>query len=224
MTLSATEELALETVRARVGERPRPLQILVLEDDEADRMRLARVVKRAGLDAVVTEAPDIGSFCERLRERSYDIVFIDFWLDFDTGLDALHMLMAEPGQERAVPVMLSRATEPEVIVEAMRTGCADYIVKDTLDVEALRSCIAAAFERRVLMAALREGEDLRRAIRRLVERLAKGQVPGFAESAAGYKPPAPKGGLAATAEQRLSSGLLAELERLWHLRRHQSPS
>lgn len=224
MTVSPFAELELETMQLRASGKGRRLQVLVLEDDETDRMRLMRVILQAGLEADVIEAPDLATFRTRMRQQSYDIVFIDFWLDFDNGLDALYVLLADPGQARAVPIMLSRAVEPEVIIEAMRAGCADYIVKDTLDVDGLRGCIAAAFERRVLLSAMRESQELRRAIRRLVERLGKGQVPGFAEPARGFAPaPVPSGGLSAGASKRLSSGLLADLELLWHLRRDQPP-
>ena len=222
MTASPLEELALGEMQ--IGVKTRRLQVLVLEDDETDRLRLMRVLTRAGLEADVTEAADLAAFRARLRQQAFDIVFIDFWLDFDNGLDALNLLQAEPIQERAVPIMLSRATEPDVIVEAMRAGCADYIVKDTLDVDTLRGCIAAAFERRVLLAAMRESQDLRRAIRRLVERLGKGQVPGLAEPGARYDAPQPSKRISERTSARLASGLLADLELLWHLRRDQSPS
>lgn len=223
MTVFPFEELALEALPLHAGQKSRRLQVLVLEDDETDRLRLQRVLFHTGLDVELVEAHDMEMFQARLREAAYDIVFIDFWLGFDNGLDALDLLMAAPSQERAVPIMLSRATEPEVIVEAMRAGCADYIVKESLDVAALRGCIAAAFERRVLLAAMREGQELRRAIRRLVERLGKGQVPGLNEARAVYEP-ARKGRLSASAAKRLSAGLLADLELLWHLRRDQDPA
>ncbi len=225
MTISSLAELELEAARRRAGGNGRRLQVLVLEDDEADRLRLIRLLARAGLDAEVTEAADMEAFRQRIRQQPFDIVFIDFWLEFENGIDALHMLLAEPAQDRAMPIMLSRATDPDVIVEAMRAGCVDYIVKDVLDVEAVRSCIAAAFERRVLFGAMRETQELRRAIRRLVERLGKGQVPGLAEPSGRFAPAsAPTGGLSASASKRLSSGLLADLELLWQLRRDQPGS
>ena len=105
MTASPFEELELEALRAPTPARR--LQVLMLEDDETDRLRLTRVIARAGLDAEMTEATDLESFRNRLRLQTFDIVFIDFWLDFDNGLDALHVLLADPAQERAVPIMLS---------------------------------------------------------------------------------------------------------------------
>lgn len=224
MTVSLFEELGFAPLPKHAQAAERRLQILVLEDNETDRTRLKRVIFQSGLIADVTEAEDIDSFRTCLRAQAYDIVFIDFWLDFESGIDALHLLLAEPGQERAMPIMLSRAVAPDVIIEAMRAGCADYIVKDDLNVAALRTCIGGAFERRVLVGATREDRELRRAIRRFVERLGKGQVPGLAEPSASFTPSQPPtGGLSAQAAKRLSSGFLADLELLWQLRR-QGPS
>ncbi|MEM9318419.1 MAG: response regulator [Pseudomonadota bacterium] len=221
MNLSPLEELERRTLPAMMRQNRRRLQILILEDEEADRMRLVRVLRRASLDADVTEVDSVDEFQPALMRQRFDIVFIDYWLGFENGLDALQILLADPTQTRAVPVMLSRATEPNVIVEAMRAGFADYIVKDTLDIDTVRGCIAAAFERRILLAAMYEARELRMAIRRLVERLGQGRIPGLAEQAASYEaPPAPaEPNLPAAASRRLSTGLLADLELLWHLRR-----
>jgi len=221
MTTSHLAELELVAMHRNTSrEMGRRLQVLVLDDDETDRLRITRTLARSGLSADITEAESLGAFRKCLAKQSFDIVFIDFWLGFENGLDALDTLMSQPGQERAAAIMLSRATEPDVIVQAMRAGCADYIVKDTLDVETLRSCIASAFERRVLLGAMRENRDLRRAIRRLVERLSKGQVFDPSETPERSAPRAAHAAnLSASAAKRLSSGLLADLELLWHLRR-----
>lgn len=199
---------------------PRRMQVLILDDDETDRMRLTRVLRRAGLEVDVTEIDDVAGLGPALDSARFDIVFIDYWLGFENGLDALALLSAHFNQARAVPIMLSRATEPHVIVEAMRAGCADYIVKDELSVDSIRACIASAFERRIMLNAMREGQDLRFAIRRLIDRLAQGRVPGLSDTSARND----TGGgnfrkLDHSISRRLSAGLLADLELLWHLRR-----
>ncbi|MEM1273369.1 MAG: response regulator [Pseudomonadota bacterium] len=221
MTVSLLEELLRDAYPGAKSKHRRRLQVLVLEDDATDRLRLQRVLSRAGLRADLTEVGSVEFFRPALDRQTYDLVFIDFWLGFASGLDALQILLAHPDQARAVPIMLSRATEPDIIVEAMRAGCADYVVKDSLDVETLRRCIAQAFERRIMLAAMREAQELRVAIRHLVDRLASGALPGPADEAApplsGVTPQSTP--LKPTASARISSGLLADLEMLWHLRR-----
>ncbi|MBF9035458.1 response regulator [Rhodobacterales bacterium HKCCE2091] len=198
------------------------LRVLVLDDDEADRMALLRMLGRAGLEAEATELGEVSELMPALDRQSFDIVFVDYWLGFETGLDAVALLAAHAGQNRAAAIMLSRATEPHVIVEAMRSGCADYIVKDELSIDTVRACIASAFERRILLAGLRESREMRAAIRRLVDRLSQGRVRGLAEAPADFagKPTDPAlARIDSAVARRLSAGLLADLERLWQLRR-----
>ncbi|MBF9031758.1 response regulator [Rhodobacterales bacterium HKCCE3408] len=218
MTVSAPGELERRPVADSRPAGPRRLSVLILDDEAADRMRLVRLMRQAGLQIDVTEVAEVEGFGPALDAASYDLVFIDYWLGLENGLDALALLAAHDGQAMAAAIMLTGATDPEVIVEAMRSGCVDYIVKAHLDVGTLRACIATAFERRVMSAAMREGNDLRAAIRRLVERLARGRVPGLSEAPAGFTGPSGPSTLERPAARRLSAGLLQDLELLWHLR------
>lgn len=217
MTVSFDIALAQEAMPRGPEAGLRKLRILILEDDAADRLLLRRVINRSEFDADIVDVEDIASFREALRDPGFDLVIIDYYLGFETGLDALQLLAAEPGQDRAVPIMLSRAKEPQVIVQAMHAGCADYLVKDSLDVESLRYAIGAAVERRILLAAMRENQDLRRAIRRLVERLSNGRIPGLAEPQTPFQHKPAQ--MSDAVSNRLSLGLLADLELLWHMRR-----
>ncbi|MEM9757330.1 MAG: response regulator, partial [Pseudomonadota bacterium] len=184
MPASPLDALLLGPIAKAVASGPRQLDVLILDDDATDRLRVIRTLRGAGLRARTTEIADVPDFFPALDGKRFDIVFVDYFLGFESGLDALALLAAHPDQPRAVPIMLSRATEPGVIVEAMRAGCADYLVKDALAPDTLRACITAALERRILLAAARESVELRHAIRRLVDRLASGAVPGMGEPGA----------------------------------------
>jgi DNA-binding NarL/FixJ family response regulator len=151
----------------------RPLNVLILDDLDTDRVRLRRLCRKSGLEFELFEAEDLRGFREVLDTHRIDIAFLDYHLSMDNGLDALKILTAHEDQVHAIPIMVTSVEDPHVIVEAMRSGCADYLTKEELSVEAVRKSVASAFERRMLIAALNEAQSSRNAMRMSVSRIAK---------------------------------------------------
>ena len=48
------------------------LKILVVDDDDVDRMAVRRALKASGLEATVTEAEDADSALQRLSREHFD--------------------------------------------------------------------------------------------------------------------------------------------------------
>ncbi|MDG4647357.1 response regulator [Roseibacterium sp. SDUM158017] len=151
---------------------PLSLNVLILDDVETDRLRLRRLLREAGLDFTLYEAADLAGFAARLDGASMDLVFLDYHLEMDTGLDALRILSAREDQAGALPIMVTSVGNCDVAVEAMRSGCADYLVKEQLSVEAIRKSVTSAFERRLLFAAFAEAKRTRDALSGLARRFA----------------------------------------------------
>ena len=148
------------------------LDVLILDDLEADRMRLRRFCRKAGLDFELHEAHDIESFRKAINSKKMYLVFLDYHLAMDTGLDALRLLQAQEDQVDAIPIMITSFDRYDIAVEAMRAGCADYLTKEELSVEAIRKSIISAFERRILISALNESHSEQHAMRVSVARMA----------------------------------------------------
>jgi len=149
------------------------LDVLILDDLEADRMRVRRLCRKAGLDFELHEAHDLASFRERINSTKMDLVFLDYHLAMDTGLDALQLLQAQEDQVNAIPIMITSIDRYDIAVEAMRAGCADYLTKEELSVDSIRKSIISAFERRILISALNESHSSQHALRVSVARIAK---------------------------------------------------
>ena len=141
------------------------MRILVLDDSEIDRQRLIRLCRKAGLAFQPTEAASLAEMRKALDETEFDLVFIDYLLVGEDGLEAVDILMAHPNQ-KAASIMIAGEGRLDVAVEAMRRGCSDYVTKQDISVEALQKSIATSVERRMLGAALEE----ERAQRLLLER------------------------------------------------------
>lgn len=141
------------------------MRILVLDDSEIDRQRLIRLCQKAGLAFQPTEAVGLDEMRKALDETEFDLVFIDYLLVGEDGLEAVDLLMAHPTQ-KAASIMIAGEGRLDIAVEAMRRGCSDYVTKQDLSVEALQKSIATSVERRMLGASLEE----ERAQRLLLER------------------------------------------------------
>jgi PAS domain S-box-containing protein len=107
----------------------RPLRLLLVEDNPADAELLLRELRRAGFQpeakCVDTEAGYLANLHPQL-----DLVLSDYAMPQFSGLRALELL-----KERglAIPFILVSATiGEETAVTAMRSGAADYLLKDRL--------------------------------------------------------------------------------------------
>lgn len=133
---------------------PGILNILSVDDDQIDRMRLKKTCQKAGLSIEFHEAANLHEMRTKLDEIYFDLIFLDHNLGMDTGLDALKIVMCHEDQVQAIPIMLTSSTDYQIAVDAMRQGCADYIVKEELSVDALIKSVASSIERRALYGEL----------------------------------------------------------------------
>ncbi|EIE48672.1 putative PAS/PAC sensor protein [Citreicella sp. 357] len=123
---------------------------LIVDDDDADRYRLTKMCRKAGLDFAFHEAEGLKRMKALMDARRFDIVFLDYWLGIESGQEALELLRAHPNQRDAVVIMVSSVSRHDVVIEAMRSGCDDYLVKEELGLDAIRKSVANAFERRLV--------------------------------------------------------------------------
>ncbi len=159
--------------QAQASAPDRELNVLILDDLETDRVRVRRLLRKAGLEFSLFEAQDLASFKKQIDAHQMDLVFLDYHLEMDTGLDALKVLSAHEDQVEALPIMITSVDRTDIAVEAMRNGCADYLIKEQLSVEAVRKSVTSAFERKILISALNEAHTSRHAARAGIQRFAR---------------------------------------------------
>jgi PAS domain S-box-containing protein len=110
----------------------RPL-ILVVEDEAGVATLQRRRLERAGFRVAV--AMDVDAAMTALGQGGVALVLMDYRLGTTTGLD-LHSRMRAAGFELPV-IMVSAAMDDAMVIEAMRAGIRDVIVKNTEYLEAL---------------------------------------------------------------------------------------
>lgn len=137
----------------------RSMRILIIDDNELDRQRLTRLCGQAGMRFDATEVAGLSDLTAALDETPYDIIFIDYYLAGDTGLDALEILSKHENQKQSAAIMLAGEGQINIAVEAMRQGCSDYMTKAMMNVDTLQKSIATALERRLMADELSEARN-----------------------------------------------------------------
>ncbi|PRZ42949.1 response regulator [Tritonibacter scottomollicae] len=146
------------------------LKVLTLDDDNVDRMRLIRICEKSGMSFEYSEAENLSQLRSLLDQEPFDIVFLDHNLGRDSGLDALHMVISHEDQAGAIPIMVTGANDLKIAMDAMRNGCADYLVKEELTVASLTKSVATAVERRMLYAEISASKMVNREVAKVVQR------------------------------------------------------
>ena len=101
--------------------------ILVVEDDPGSAMLQRRRLERAGFRVVV--AADVPAAMTALAAGGVGLVVMDYRLGSTSGLD-LHRKMKAAGFDVPV-IMVTGSSDDATVVEAMRAGVRDFVVKTT---------------------------------------------------------------------------------------------
>ncbi|MBP5976579.1 response regulator [Brasilonema sp. CT11] len=105
------------------------LKILIIDDDQVDRMAVRCILSKTGVEMEVSEVGDLRSAIALLSDTLYDCVFLDYCLPDQDGLSLLQSLRLNNIE---VPVIVLTSDEDEQIaVELMKAGAADYISKSS---------------------------------------------------------------------------------------------
>ncbi len=103
----------------------KPADILVVEDDRAQRESLQAILEQEGYE--VETAPDGETALQRLQERSFDLVLTDMALPGVNGLDILRFLVRH--QPQCLCIIITGYATVKNSVDAMRLGAYDYLPK-----------------------------------------------------------------------------------------------
>jgi diguanylate cyclase (GGDEF)-like protein len=108
------------------------LRLLVVDDDDVDRERVIRCLRRFPGTIAVTEAASLAQATEVLQTSSFDTIIADGRLGDGEGLDVLKFLANENGTICPVILVTGFSSERDAVI-AMRTGAYDYLPKHEID-------------------------------------------------------------------------------------------
>ncbi|HEX8319852.1 ATP-binding response regulator [Longimicrobium sp.] len=132
------------------------LRILIVDDDQVDRMAVRRALRAGGVTAEVTDAVDVASALDAVKGEPFDCVFLDYNLPGGDGLRVLRG-MRESGVDAPV-IMLTGQQDTQTAVGLMKEGASDYLQKDGLTPERLAQSLRHAVRLFRAEAQAREAE------------------------------------------------------------------
>lgn len=122
------------------------LTLLAIDDDPGDRELLERHLEEIYDFAItVVACPSIEAAREALMRQAVDVIFVDYLLGADTGLEFLRELR-ERGDRRPI-VVLTGQGDQRIAAAVMRAGADDYLVKDDLNPDTIYRSLRFVFER-----------------------------------------------------------------------------
>jgi PAS domain S-box-containing protein len=112
-----------------------PLRLLIIDDDDIDRMALQRTLKASDIAATLQEASSVATGFEAAQKDVYDCILLDYQLPDGNGLTLLRRLRA--AQIDTPVVMMSGHGDEQLAVEMLHAGASDYLPKSKLKPETL---------------------------------------------------------------------------------------
>src|SRR6476620_2887713 len=120
------------------------LRILLVEDDEDDYFLTTELLKEAKPDYKVDWATGYDEALEKIAAKAYDVYLIDYRLGKNSGIELLSYITAKDISSPAI--ILTGQGDPQIDLQAMQSGAADYLVKGTFDANLLERTIRYAID------------------------------------------------------------------------------
>jgi len=138
--------------------REKPINILLIEDDEEDYMITRDVIdeipdRRYRLDWVSTFKEGIAA----VEKNSHDVYLLDYRLGEENGIPLLQEVQA-PSVESPF-VLLTGMNDTDLDQEAMKAGASDFLVKGELSANVLERTIRYAIQQRQTIQQLKKREQ-----------------------------------------------------------------
>lgn len=136
------------------------IHALVVDDDDVDRERLARMLKRYRLPIHIAEASSKSGALSELRERKvrFSFIFLDFKLDDGDGRELLPDIWESVGADCVVVAVTGGGSE-KTAADAIKLGIHEYLSKLDLSADKVSSAIDEGLNWIQVQARLRQAEQ-----------------------------------------------------------------
>jgi len=145
-------------------------KILIVEDEDAIRRVLSKIILNEDGEMVVEEAKDGAEGYEMIQKTDYDLVLCDIKMPKMDGVEVLQKVQEIKPE---IPfIMISGHGELETAVETMRLGAYDYISKPP-DLNRLLNAIRNALDKKSLIV---ENKRLKKKVDKNYEMIGQGEA------------------------------------------------
>ncbi|MEH1937924.1 MAG: ATP-binding protein [Nostoc sp.] len=145
------------------------LKILVVDDDEVDRMAVRYALTEAGIKMELSEVGNGNDAFSALSTTAYDCVFLNYRLRDPDGLTLIQQLRSS---EIKVPlVVLTGQGDEQIAVQLIKAGATDYLSKSKISPETLVQVLRSAIRvYRAEMQAALANQQLRESHEQLIRK------------------------------------------------------
>jgi signal transduction histidine kinase len=142
-----------------------PGSVLVVDDDDINRMLITRLVTRQG--CLAAAARDGREALRMLRAEAFDVVLLDIEMPEADGHAVLEQMKADPALRDLPVIMISAVDEFQSVVRCIERGAEDFLHKP-VDAVLLRARLGACLEKKRLRdQERRKTEELARTLEQL---------------------------------------------------------
>jgi CheY-like chemotaxis protein len=117
-------------------------EILIVDDDDAIRALVARVLRREQYD--VTLATNGREALEKLREKAFDVVVLDLMMPVMTGFELIDYL--NTNQDAGKPCVIVVSATSEADLKSVTSPVVHSVLRKPFDLVALVSAVRACDE------------------------------------------------------------------------------
>jgi signal transduction histidine kinase len=121
------------------------LNVLVVDDDEADRKLVMRAMKQSGLSCAFVEKTNVADAVAVCEQQDFDFAIVDYRMPGQDGLTCIAYLHARVPQ---IPVVMMTGQGDEVVAaQAIKAGAMDYIPKKLITAPSIRRIVETVLEK-----------------------------------------------------------------------------
>ena len=106
------------------------LRVLLLEDRDEDAALVRKELNRANFAPKIARARTEAEYSELLKKQDFDLVLASGDVGQFDGISALHAF--ETSGQTVPFILLSASVDDELVVESLKHGASDFIVKSRL--------------------------------------------------------------------------------------------
>jgi len=111
----------------------RHLRVLLVDDDQADRLIIKRTLRKRSSEVDIDEATSVMEGLAILQTRSFDVIILDYKMPKANGIEMIKELRSRPDLGQVAIIMMSSSEEEDVAVACIEAGAQDFILKSDLD-------------------------------------------------------------------------------------------
>ncbi len=134
------------------------MKLLLIDDDQLDRMAAIRVLKQSAQPITVIEAATAAEGFRQLEDHHFDAILLDYRLPDNDGLEVLRLLRVNRASGTVI-IMLSGCEDEELAARCIEAGAQDFLLKQELNSRHLLRAISHARQRHALEMELRRSHE-----------------------------------------------------------------